>query len=115
MQNIINKILDSGLVVRFVQFASSLDETQIQILIIITLLLIALLVYRWMGAGVFFVFLFVIMISYLIYRANLFAFYETQNEEFDGRMKAIQAEIDGSKPKMIDSAPVNDVSIEEKN
>ena len=104
MQNIINKILESDLISSYVNMASSLDETQVRILIIVTLLLIALIIYRWMGAGVFFVFLFIIMISFLIYKANIFSFYEQQNEEFEDRMKAIQIEIDSSEPE--DGSPV---------
>jgi hypothetical protein len=108
MQNIINKILESNWGIRYLHMVSSLNETQIWILIIVTFLLIALLIYRWMGAGVFWVFLFVVMISYLIYKANLFDFYEKQNEEFDDRMKAIQVEIDSSKPGADGAIPLNE-------
>lgn len=104
MQNIINKILESNLGARYLDFVASLDETQIRILIIITVLLVALLIYRWMGAETFWLFLFVIMLSYLIYKSNLSAFYKKNNEEYESRMKAIQTEMDGSEPKTNDDA-----------
>ncbi len=113
MQNIINKILESSFGLRCLELASSLDETQILILIIITLLLTALLIYRWMGAGVFFVFLFVVMIVYLVYRANIFTFYEKQNKDFNNRMKAVQIEIDSSKPRTGNNNPASNTSNEE--
>jgi len=96
MQDIINKILEFHLVLRYIEIVSSLDKTQIWILIIITIVLVSYLVYRLMGVGMFFVFLFIVMISYIIYKANLFSFYEKQNEEFDARMHAVQVELDKS-------------------
>lgn len=99
MQNIIAKILNSSWMLYYLEIVSNLDERQIWILIIITLLLTALLIYRWMGAGIFWVFLFIVMITYLIYKADLFSFYEKQNKEYEGRMEAIQVEIDRSQPE----------------
>lgn len=113
MQNIINKLFNFRLFEIYAEMTSSLSETQIWILIIVTLLLVSLLIYRWMGAGVFFVFLFVLMIVYLVYRANIVDFYETQNEEFDSRMKAIQVEIDSSKPETINNTSDSDIPVGE--
>jgi len=93
MQEILHKILTTQLIVSYLQIVYDLSVFQIKLLIMITVVLIAWLIYRRLGAGIFFVFLFVVMISYLIYRADLFSFYEKENSEFNARMERVEVEL----------------------
>lgn len=80
--------------IRYLEIVSNLSQVQIEIIIIITLMLFTFIVYRFFGAAIFWVFLFVLFIGYIIYRANIGDFYKERNAIYDQRMQEIQAELD---------------------
>jgi len=92
-QEFLSKVLNSHFLISYLKFVYALNNFQIKLLIAITILLIAWLIYRRLGAGIFFVFLFVVMISYLIYKADLFSFYEKENSEYNARMQQVEIEL----------------------
>lgn len=91
---IVDKLAEYEFGVLFLNYVYSLDEFQIWIIIILIAMLVALLVYRRLGANIFWVLLFAYLIAYVVYSANIKDVYDEKNKKFDNRMKSIQEEID---------------------
>ena len=91
---IVDTLAEYDFGVLFLNYVHSLDEFEVWVIIILIAVLVALLVYRWLGASIFWVLLFVYLIVYVVYSANIKNAYEEKNKEFDSRMKSVQEEID---------------------
>ena len=94
LAKIVDKLAEYELGVLFLNYVYSLDKFEVWIIVILIAGFAALLIYRWFGASIFWVLLFVYLISYVVYSANIKNVYEEKNKEFDNRMKSAQEEID---------------------
>ncbi|HAM88794.1 MAG: hypothetical protein US83_C0006G0031 [Candidatus Falkowbacteria bacterium GW2011_GWC2_38_22] len=90
---LIDKISAYPWVVKVLFYIYSLNSEEIWIIIIITALLFAILVYRLWGATLMWVLMFLYMISYVLYSANIFGYYKDNNKSNEIRMNQIQNEI----------------------
>lgn len=94
LAKIVDKLTEYELGVLFVNYAYSLKELEIWIIVILLAALVAFLVYKRFGASIFGVLLFIYLIVYVVYSANITDVCEEKNKEFDNRMKSVQEEID---------------------
>jgi len=94
LAKIVDKLAEYEFGVLFLDYAYSLDKFEIWIIIVLIAALVALFVYKRLGANIFWVLLFVYLIAYVVYSANIKDVYEEKNKKFDDRMKSIQEEID---------------------
>lgn len=79
---------------KYLELAAGLDHSQINLLILITLTLILFIVYRKLGASIFWVVVFVFFLGYIVYRANLGAVYQERSELEEIRSRQIQEELE---------------------
>ena len=93
LAKIVDKLAEYEFGVLFLNYVYSLDKFEVWIIIALIAALVALLIYRWLGASIFWVLLFVYLIAYIVYSANIKDTYEEQNKKFDNRMKDVQEEI----------------------
>ena len=93
LAKIVDKLAEYEFGVLFLNYVYSLDKFEVWIIIALIAALVALLVYRWFGASIFWVLLFVYLIAYIVYSANIKDTYEEQNREFNSRMRDVQEEI----------------------
>jgi hypothetical protein len=92
--SIIDRIAGQAWVENLLSYLYSLSDTEIRLIIILIALLFAFLVYRVFGAGIFWVLLFMYMIAYIVYRANISDKIEERDSAYDARMQNVQKEID---------------------
>ena len=90
---IVDKLAEYEFGVLFLNYVYFLDQSKIWMIAIVVAGLFAWLVYKRLGASIFWVLLFVYLISYIVYSANIKDTYEKQNKEFNSRMKSAQEEI----------------------
>lgn len=83
-----------GLGQKYLGWVNSLDALEIRLILAVVFLLAAFIIYRRLGASIFWVFLFIGFIAYLVYNAHIGQVYQQRNAEHDQRMELIQQEID---------------------
>ena len=94
LAKIVDKLAEYEFGVLFLNYIYSLSKTEIWIIIILIAALVAWLVYKRLGASIFWVLLFVYLLVYVVYSAHIDNVYKEKNKEFNSRMKSVQEEID---------------------